>query len=448
MMQHVKLFSLLSFIMLSIPGQGLLTQCSAQKNSTSTQHLTSDGERDMKWRTDMRKALMVPDKLPPLNTKNYGQFEAAPGIIAEKVTYGTQFGMRIPAIVYYPKEHVAKMPAMIVVNGHGGDKYSWYAMWSGIMYARAGAVVLTFDPTGEGERNKDHKSGTRAHDKLEPIHASYHTELARRQGGLIIGDVMQAVSYLSTRPDVDVKRIGAMGYSMGSFIVALTGAVDPRLHTCVIAGGGGFNIPKGEWKGLSGSKPSCIQGLPYQSLRFLKDPPAVIYALNASRGTALVANGELDWDETPRKDPNEMQKTRKRTIEFRGSSNNIFDVNALEKGAVHRPYFVNRDVALWIHHQMQFPNWTEAQILSMPETYIRDWAKKENVAMDPDYMTEGLEAGMHALGDNVPGLTREQLSVLPREQWEKEKNNMTLDAWVQNTLKEMKVKTSPAVASH
>lgn len=439
-------FMLTGFIMLCVLGQAILTGYSSERHNSSVQYLTSVQERDSEWRSSIRKALMVPDKLPPLDVKIHSQFEPVPGVIAERVTYGTQFGMRIPAIVYFPKEYKTKMPAMIVVNGHGGDKYSWYAIWSGILYAQAGAVILTFDPTGEGERNKDHKSGTRAHDRLEPINSPWHTELARRQGGLIIGDVMQAVSYLSSRPDVDSNRIGAMGYSMGSFIVALTGAVEPRLHACVIAGGGGFGIPKGEWKGLSGSKPSCIQGLPYQSLRFLKDPPAVIYSLNASRGSTLVVNGELDWDGKPRKNPNEMQETRKRTIEFRGSSNGIFDVSALEHGAIHRPYFVNRDVALWLHHQMQFPNWTEAQILTMPETYIRDWAKKEKVEIDPAYTTEGLESGMHALGNNIPGLTREQLNVFSLEEWEKQKDNMILESWVARTLKKMGV-TTPTAAT-
>ena len=78
---------------------------------------------------------------------------------------------------------------MVIVNGHGGDKYSWYAAYSGVLYARAGAIVLTYDPVGEGERNASRASGTRAHDKLEP-----HPELARCLSGLMITDLMQAVS--------------------------------------------------------------------------------------------------------------------------------------------------------------------------------------------------------------------------------------------------------------
>ena len=129
-------------------------------------------------RAQIRSTLFVPDPLPPLAPQSHGQFEPTPGVIAERVTYGTQFGTHVPAIVYRPKTHPGKLPALIVVNGHGGDKYSWYAFYSGMMYARAGAVVVTYDPIGEGERNSERKSGTRAHDKLVPP-----PEMGRRMSG-------------------------------------------------------------------------------------------------------------------------------------------------------------------------------------------------------------------------------------------------------------------------
>src|SRR6266516_3381052 len=143
------------------------------------------------WRNEIRSALFVPDPLPPINAQSHGTFEPTSDVIAERITYQTQFGLRIPAILYLPKSHRGKLPALIVVNGHGGDKYSWYAFYSGVMYARGGTAVLTYDPIGEGERNAERKSGTRAHDKvLTP------DEMGRRMGGLMVTDVMQALSYL------------------------------------------------------------------------------------------------------------------------------------------------------------------------------------------------------------------------------------------------------------
>lgn len=331
-----------------------------------------------------RKALRIPDRLPPLDARVYSRFEPAPGVVAERISYGTQFDMRIPAVIYLPKQIKGKAPALIVVNGHGGDKYTWYAFYSGILYARAGAVVLTFDPTGEGERNKDHKTGTRAHYRLEPIDAPYHDELARLQGGLIVGDVMQAVSYLLQRPEVDPKRISALGYSMGSFLVALTGAVDPRLNACVIAAGGGLHIPHGPYKPAK-SKPSCVRGLPYRSLAFLGDVPAVLYALHASRGPTLIVNGTLDWDGKPRKKGQGLdlfEDIRSRTIAMHGGADLVFDIGAFQPGAIH-PYFVTKDVALWLEKHIDFPNWSVADIEAMSETYIRDWASHQHVDIDP-----------------------------------------------------------------
>ena len=66
--------------------------------------------RDQK-RRQIRSALFVPDPLPALEVENYGQIEIAPGVIAERVSYATGYGLRVPAIVYRPAHKpAAKMP--------------------------------------------------------------------------------------------------------------------------------------------------------------------------------------------------------------------------------------------------------------------------------------------------------------------------------------------------
>ncbi len=378
-------------------------------------------QREVQWRAAIRDALFIPNPLPNLASQTHGRFEPAMGVSAERVTYGTQFGMRVPAILYLPRPlPSARIPALIIVNGHGGDKYSWYAFYAGVLYARAGAAVLTYDPTGEGERNGERKSGTREHDDVEPPE-----ELARRLGGLMVTDVMQAVSYLAQRPEVDRGRIAAAGYSMGSFILALAGAVDTRLRATVLVGGGNLDGPDEYW---DKSKPMC-QGIPYQSLAPLGDRPAVIYGLHASRGQTLIFNGlEDDTVRIPQDASSFFENLRLRTARLIGRSENVFEVGFVP-GVGHRPHFVTQPVAAWLERQLDFPNWREADIEKLPVTHISAWARTEHVEMDPLYATEHREGGTRALGTGVPGLRREDLSVFSEEDWRRQKSVLVHQRW-------------------
>jgi hypothetical protein len=51
--------------------------------------------------------------------------------------------------------------------------------------------------------------------------------------GMMLFDEFQAVTYLSQRPEVDARRIGAFGLSMGSTKAWWLAALDPRIRLCV-----------------------------------------------------------------------------------------------------------------------------------------------------------------------------------------------------------------------
>jgi len=382
-------------------------------------------EQREQLRTAIRDNFFVAGPLPLLNPVTHRSFEPAPGVAAEAVTYATQFGTRVPAILYLPrpkpKTATGRIPALIVVNGHGGDKYSWYSYYSGILYARAGAAVLTYDQAGEGERNSERKSGTRTHDRLKGDEV-----MARRLAGLMITDVMQAVSYLSSRPEVDSQRIGAAGYSMGSFVLALTGAVEPRLKACVLVGGGNLDGVDGYW---DSSKPMC-QGKPYRSLRFITDRGATIYALHASRGPTLVHNGLADSVLAIDKHGESFfADLRRRTMTLNGTEEGVFDTGFTPQ-ASHRPYFITRPVALWLEKHLNMPNWTAESLATMPTTHIAQWAQKYDIHMDKLYATEQREGGTPALGSDIPGFQREELSVFTPEQWRAHKQELIFETWV------------------
>lgn len=378
-------------------------------------------ERETRWRHQIRTALHVPEEAPNLKPTTHSICHPTKGVRVERVSYGTQFGMRIPAILYLPdpmpKE---KIPGLIIVNGHGGDKYAWYAMYSGMLYAKGGAAVLTYDPTGEGERNANRESETREHDHIEDP-----KQMGPWLAGLMITDVMQAVQYLSNRPETDAHRISAMGYSLGSFVVGLTGAIDTQIHCCVLAGGGNFDGPGEYW---DRSKPMC-QGAPYQSLQTMGDRGAILYTLHANRGPTLIYNGlEDSVVNIPTHGPSFFEHLRERTLKLKGDEINVFDIGFLE-GASHRPHFVTKPVALWLESHQGFPNWSQEEIHKMPETQIGAWSKKYAVETDPAYATEIREGGTMALRNDVPGINRSLLHVLTNNEWEKQKHTLVHEKW-------------------
>ncbi len=386
--------------------------------------LAADGDHN--WpdlRGKIGRSLFVPSPLPDPRAERHGEFSPSPGVIAERIAYRTELGVKVPAIVYRPQDAGTNRPAIVVVNGHGGDKYTWYSFYTGILYARAGAVVITYDPIGEGERNIEHKSGTRAHDKYVPP-----DEMGQRMGGLMVTDVMQAVSYLRTRADVDPKRIAAVGYSMGSFVLSIACAIDTRIHACVLAGGGDLDGPGGYWE--TSTKRMC-QGIPYGTLAFLGDRAAMLYALQAQRGPALVFNGSADEVvQIPTHGPDFFADLRARTIHLAGANNNVFEY-AFEPGGGHRPYWVTKPVALWLHKELQFPNWTKGSLEKMAETHISEWVNVTHAPIDKGYADEHREGGTMAAGTGIPSVPRRDLNVFPEADWSRQKTDMILETWLQ-----------------
>lgn len=382
--------------------------------------LAADKQNWAELRHQVERTLHVLEPLPKPQEKSYGQFSPASGVTADRVAYSTDYGLRVPAIVYHPAgATITKHPALVVVNGHGGDKSSWYSYWAGILYARAGAVVVTYDPIGEYERNNERLSCTSQHDEfIAP------DDMARRMAGLMMTDAMQAVSYLLTRKDVDPKRIGVMGFSMGSFVSSLVCAVDTRVHACVLVGGGDLDGPGGYWD--SSQKKMC-QAIPYQSLSFLGDRGATLFALMAKRGPTLVWNGTADnVVDIPQHEQPWFDDLRKRTVAELGNSKDVFETGFTPDGG-HRPYFVTKPVALWLEQQLKFPNWTKKEIEAMPETQISEWAAKNGVTIGGGLKNEG---GTVALGSDIPAVPRADLHALPEAVWDAERDNFVYETWV------------------
>ena len=382
------------------------------------------------WREQIRKILYVPDKLPELQAKTWSTFSPTPGVLADRVTYHTLDGMLVTAIVYRPDPKAAKwkgkLPGILMVNGHGSDKFGWYAMYTGMEYAKAGAVVVTYDMIGEGERNIDKKSHTSSHDKqVKPPEGVPATDWGQRVAGLMQVDLMQGVTYLTEQPEVDAKRIAVMGYSMGSFVTGIVGAIDTRIHAVVLSGGGVFDGPGGYFD--SGNLP--CQGPPYRALQGIGDRSAILYALNAQRGPMFVMNGSVDTVmDIPHHEQEWFDAVRARATAVLGTDKNMF-TTVFYPGVSHRPSWENRDGAEWLEQTIHFGIWTEKQIETMPTVKVSDWAKASNATVAASDMRAEREGGVDALDVGLPNIKREDLMVLPDTDWQAMKDQLTYEAW-------------------
>lgn len=407
----------------------LLLGSASFSGAQSQAHASSSKQIDT-WRHELRKALFIPEPLPKTELQTYAIQEITPGVTVEKVSYRTAYGLRIPAVIYRPTNRPhGRMPGMVIVNGHGGDKASWYAYYTGVLYAKAGAVVLTYDPIGEGERNDDHKDFAGEHDRI----ITSPSPMPARMGGLMITDVMQGVSTLSERHDVDPHRVAVLGFSMGSFISSLTGAADPRIRALLLVGGGDLDGPGGYWE--TGHAVMCQSG-PYKALAFLGDRPAVLLTLNARRGDTFMLNGTNDTVvDIPHHGPDFFADLRRRVVALNGSQRGVF-TTYFDPGASHRPSWIMPVAAQWLNAELHFPNWRGRRIDELPTTTIRAWSTKVGFPLGKSSGREDREAGIRAIDADVPLLTSEQLDVLSPSEWQKQKSDFVYSSWVQRASEE------------
>ena len=124
---------------------------------------------------------------PRVEPETHGRFRPA-AEIAERVSYGTQFGLRIPAILYVPESPAAKIRPLSSSTATAATIQLVRLLFRHpLRPGRRGRA--DYDPSAKATepqaRWERHPSTTSA----EP------DEMGRRMGGLMVTDVMQAVSY-------------------------------------------------------------------------------------------------------------------------------------------------------------------------------------------------------------------------------------------------------------
>ena len=414
------------------------------------------GSKDnfVRWRAQIREALALPKTLPGLDAKFWGSFAPMPGVVADRVTYTTANGMLVPAIVYRPETAKGKLPGIVLVSGEGGDKFSWYAVYSGMLFARMGAVVVTYDRLGEGERNERRESHTGAAGKPPEtpggMDAGRFEELwGQRLAGQELVDEAQAVALLQTRTDVDAKRIAVVGYGSGAFVAGLAGAVwsgkdvEP-VRAVLLSGGGTFDDAADGGKSLDADGPGYVRTA-WRSLLALGPEPdqrgAVVYALNAARGAMLIENGSQDTEvDIPHRGAEWFAQVKAKALALGGPEKTMFTTHT-DEGVGHRTAWLERPGVAWLEDEIHFGDWkefTRGDVARTPVTHVGQWVTENHEDIAEGAIREDREGGVIAVGTGFPGVQRAQLMVIPESAWLRMQGQLTYEGWEQKMVAEMK----------
>ncbi len=196
--------------------------------------------------------------------------------IREKVLFSTTPNFRVPAYVLIPKGLKKPAPAIVDLHSHGGmflfgkekvidlgnnhpamtsyHQRNYDGRPTATALVARGYVVISIDAFMFGERramrDADRKAGwDRAKYSLDDVKTlnqfcrEKETTLAKSLivagttwSGIVCWDDIRTVDYLSTRPEVDPKRIGCLGISMGGYRTIYLPALDERIKAACITG--------------------------------------------------------------------------------------------------------------------------------------------------------------------------------------------------------------------
>ena len=142
-------------------------------------------------------------------------------------------GHVVPALLFVPRSATPAhpVPCLVVLHGLGGNK----ELMSGFCryLASAGYATLAIDLYGHGERAP--AGGRRT---ILPSQLPQEITLGIEQ---TTGDVRRGLDYLQTVPQINRKRLGLAGLSLGAIIGTVAAGVDTRLRaTILVSGGGGW----------------------------------------------------------------------------------------------------------------------------------------------------------------------------------------------------------------
>lgn len=165
--------------------------------------------------------------------------EARDGMIIEHLRFNSEKKPdgsveRVPVYIARPDKATGKLPAVIVLHGTGGNGKSMMPFMTEL--CRRGMIAVAIDARYHGERAGGKKGAQAYHDAIS---RAWRTRAGTPQEHPFFydtcWDLWRTVDFLETREEVDARRLGMIGFSMGGIQAWMAAAVDERVRVTVPA---------------------------------------------------------------------------------------------------------------------------------------------------------------------------------------------------------------------
>jgi len=165
------------------------------------------------------------DKSVSLNVVSGGKSDRG-YCTAEGIRFASTNGENVPAYLFIPKMNAERYPCIFFLHGYGGSKDD--SLLPAAAFVAAGFAVFAPDMQFHGDRAQAGKD-------------MFSTDLLDDRAAMIqtIVDCRRGIDFLETRSEIDAKRIGFVGVSLGGILGAVLAGVDQRFKAVVLIVAGG-----------------------------------------------------------------------------------------------------------------------------------------------------------------------------------------------------------------
>jgi dienelactone hydrolase len=208
-----------------------------------------------RWQKRLRAKLTVllggfPKTRPPLGARTL-EVREFPRYRREKFVFRSRPGAAVLAYLLTPNAGRPKHPVMICVPGHGRGvddivgidaqghdrtNKAGYQHDFAIQVVEHGMAAVAIEPLAFGCRRDPANQKKGASTSACQPAAGAALLLGQTMIGWRVWDVMRAIDWMETRPELDAARVGCMGISGGGTCTTFAAALEPRIRAAMISG--------------------------------------------------------------------------------------------------------------------------------------------------------------------------------------------------------------------